>query len=283
VTLVELSSKILNGEDDEVSSLINDQFNLDGINVLTEHKVLRIDSKNNLLICENQSKEVALSFDKILIAVGRKANITEFGLENLTIELSINGSIEADDYMRTTNYPNIFVCGDVTGPYQFTHVAAHQAWYAVVNALFGFFKKFKVDYRVIPRCTFVDPEVARVGLNELEAIDRGIDCQVSKFNLSELDRAITDGDVRGFIKVLTKPNSDKILGVTIVGPQAGNIIGEYVQAMKYGIGMNKILGTIHIYPTHSELNKMVAGTWKKQNAPKMLLKMIKAFHTWRRG
>ena len=283
VTQVEMSSFIMGREDEEVSRLVMEQFKHDGINVLTNHKALRIDSEKKILYCEHQGMEVALSFDKILVALGRKANVKGFGLENLNVEISSRGTVIADEYLRTTNYPNIFVCGDVTGPYQFTHTAAHQAWYVAVNALFGVFKKFKVDYRVIPWSTFVEPEVARVGLNEKEAREQGIDYQVSKFEIEELDRAIADGEDHGFIKVLTKPGTDKILGVTIVGDHAGDIIGEYVQAMKYGLGMNKILGTIHIYPTLAESNKYVAGVWKKQNSPKKLLELVKKFHTWRRG
>lgn len=283
VTQVEMTNQILAREDKEVSDLVMAQFKRDGINVLTDHRALRIDSQHKVLICEYNGKEVALAFDKILVALGRVANLKGFGLENLNIEISSAGSVVADEYLRTTNYPNIFVCGDVTGPYQFTHTAAHQAWYVAVNALFGIFKKFKVDYRVIPWSTFVEPEVARVGLNEKQAKDLGIDYQISKFDIGELDRAITDGEDHGFIKVLTKPGTDKILGVTIVGDHAGDIIGEYVQAMKYGLGMNKILSTIHIYPTLAESNKYVAGIWKKQNSPKKLLEYIQKFHSWRRS
>ncbi|MDD4976383.1 MAG: dihydrolipoyl dehydrogenase [Bacteriovorax sp.] len=283
VTQVEMAPQIMGREDAEVSKLVTEQFSRDGITVLTSHKALRIDSKNKILVCEFQGQEISIEFDKILVALGRKANVKGFGLENLNIEISNRGTVVADEYLRTTNYPNIYVCGDVTGPYQFTHTAAHQAWFVAVNALFGIFKKFKVDYRIIPWSTFVDPEVARVGLNEKEAKKQGIDYQISKFDIEELDRAIADSEDHGFIKVLTKRGTDKILGVTIVGDHAGDIIGEYVQAMKYGLGMNKILGTIHIYPTLAESNKYVAGVWKKQNSPKKLLEYVKKFHSWRRG
>lgn len=283
VTQVEMARQLMGREDLEVSRLVAEQFIRDGISVLTNHKVLRIEAQNKIIVCDFEGREVRIEFDKILVALGRKANTKGLGLEGLGIEISSRGTVVADDYLRTTNYPNIFVCGDVTGPYQFTHTAAHQAWYVAVNALFGVLKKFKVDYRVIPWSTFVDPEVARVGLNEKEAQEQGIDYQVSKFQIEELDRAIADSENHGFIKVLTKPGSDKILGVTIVGNHAGDIIGEYVQAMKYGIGMNKILGTIHIYPTLAESNKYVAGVWKKQNSPKKLLEIVQKFHSWRRG
>ena len=282
VTQIEMSDLILSKEDLDVSTFIESRFKSEGVTVLTNHKAISIDSKRKILICEHLNEKVKVEFDQIFLALGRKANIKGFGLEKLNIELSDKGTIVADEYLRTTNYKNIFVCGDVTGPYQFTHTAAHQAWYVAVNALFGIFKKFKVDYRVIPWSTFTDPEVARVGLNEKEAKEKGIDYFVSKFDLNELDRAITDSEKHGFIKVLTKPNSDNILGVTIVGDHAGDYIGEYVTAMKYNLGLNKILGTIHIYPTFSESNKYVAGVWKKQNAPDRLLKIVEKWHAFRR-
>jgi dihydrolipoamide dehydrogenase len=282
VVQVEMAERIMGREDEEVSKIVAESFERDGILVLTKHKALRINSEAKKLICEFEGKEKEIEFDHILVALGRKANVKGFGLEELKIEISNRGTIVADEYLRTTNYPNIFVCGDVTGPYQFTHTASHQAWFVAVNALFGIFKKFKVDYRVIPWSTFTDPEVARVGLNENEAKEKGIDFQVSKFEIEELDRAIADGEDHGFIKVLTKPGTDKILGVTIVGDHAGDIIGEYVQAMKYGIGMNKILGTIHIYPTLAESNKYVAGVWKRQNTLPAIFKYLEKFHTFRR-
>ena len=206
----------------------------------------------------------------------------DFGLEEIGVELNPNGTIKVDEYMRT-NFPNIFACGDVAGPYQFTHVAAYQAWFAAVNSLFGIFKKFKVDYRVIPRTTFTDPEVASVGLNEMEANEKNIEYEISQYEISELDRAIADGEAKGFIKVLTKKKSDEILGVTIVSNSAGEILAEYVLAMKYKLGLNKILGTIHSYPTMSEANKYVAGSWKKAHKPEKVLQYLEKFHTWRRS
>ena len=182
-----------------------------------------------------------------------------------------------------TNFPNIYAAGDVAGPFQFTHTAAHQAWYAAVNALFDPFTKFKADYSVIPWATFVEPEVARVGLNEQEAKEKGIACEVSRYEIDDLDRAIADSEAHGFVKVLTVPGKDRILGVTIVGEHAGDLIAEYVLAMKHDIGLNKILGTIHIYPTMAEANKYVAGVWKKAHAPTTLLAWVERFHTWRRG
>lgn len=283
VILVEMASRIMTREDGDVSELIADKFKSEGIRVLTSHKALRVENNPKALICEHDGDEIKIEFDEILLALGRKANVSGFGLEKLNVEVSNQGTIVSDEFMRTTNYPNIFVCGDVTGPYQFTHVAAYQAWYVAVNALFNPFKMYKVDYSVIPWCTFTDLEVARVGLNELEAKERGIQYQVAKYEIDDLDRAIAEGEARGFVKVLTPQNSDKIIGATIVGHHAGDIIVEYVAAMKHGFGLNKILNTIHIYPTLAEANKYAAGVWKKNNAPQGLLKILKKYHTWRRS
>lgn len=285
VTLIEMSNRIMAREDVDVSTLVTESFQKEGVRILTSHKALRIEnaSGETRLICETDGKEVAIEFDQILLALGRRANVTGFGLEELGVEISGRGTVVADEFLRTTNFPNIYVCGDVTGPYQFTHTAAHQAWYVAVNALFSPFKSFKVDYRVIPWCTFSDPEVARVGLNEIEAKEKNIDYEVTRYGIDDLDRAIADSEAHGFVKVLTVPGSDRILGVTIVGHHAGDIIAEYVTAMKYGLGLNKILGTIHIYPTLSEANKYAAGIWKKQNAPQFALKTLGKFHAWRRN
>jgi pyruvate/2-oxoglutarate dehydrogenase complex dihydrolipoamide dehydrogenase (E3) component/uncharacterized membrane protein YdjX (TVP38/TMEM64 family) len=285
VTLVEMAPRIMVREDQDVSELITEKFKNEGVSLLTSHKALRVDIEESekILVCEYQGREVRVPFDAILVALGRRANVRGFGLEELEIEIAKNGTVMANEYLQTTNYSNIYVCGDVTGPFQFTHTASHQAWYVAVNALFSPFKKYKVDYRVIPWCTFTDPEVARVGLSEQEAIEKGIAYQVSRYGIDDLDRAITEGEAHGFVKVLTQPGSDKILGVTIAGDHAGDIIAEYVAAMKHGFGLNKILGTIHIYPTLAEANKYAAGVWKRQNAPKKALEYLEKFHAWRRS
>jgi pyruvate/2-oxoglutarate dehydrogenase complex dihydrolipoamide dehydrogenase (E3) component len=212
--------------------------------------------------------------------VGRKPRLSGYGLEDIGIET--DRTVVTDEYLATI-YPNIFAAGDVAGPYQLTHVAAHQAWYASVNALFGQFRKFKADYRVIPWTTFIDPEVARVGLNEREAREQGIAHEVTVYPMHELDRAIAESATHGFVKVLTPPGKDRILGVTIVGDHAGELLAEYVLAMKHGLGLNKILGTIHTYPTMAEANKFAAGEWKKKHAPQTLLRLVERYHTWRRG
>ncbi|MEJ2694206.1 MAG: FAD-dependent oxidoreductase, partial [Candidatus Thiodiazotropha sp.] len=221
-----------------------------------------------------------IPFDEVLIAVGRSANLQGFGLEELGIPAA--RTIETNEFLQTL-YPNIYAAGDVAGPYQFTHTAAHQAWYAAVNALFDPIKKFRADYSVIPWSTFIDPEVARVGLNETEAKERGIAHEITRYGIDDLDRAIADEEAQGMIKVLTVPSRDKILGVTMVGEHAGDLLAEYVLAMRHKIGLNKILGTIHIYPTLAEANKYVAGNWKRAHAPKRLLQWVERFHDWRRG
>ncbi len=284
VTMIEMMDQLMGREDTDVAEVITEKFQKDGINVLTNHKAVKFtDDGEKVLHCETADGMVEIPFDKVLVAVGRKANSDGMKLEELGIKLRKNGTIETDEYLRT-DVPNIFAVGDIAGPYQFTHTASHQAWYATVNALFGFAKKFKVDYRVIPWATFTMPEVARVGLSEREAKEKGLDVQVTRYGIDDLDRAIADGEAHGFIKVITpKGGKDTILGVTIVGSHAGELIAEYVLAMKHNLGLNKILGTIHLYPSMAEANKFVAGNWKRENQPHGLLKWVEKFHTWRRG
>ena len=284
VTQIERNERIMMREDPEVGEFIQQKFTAEGIAVLTTHQAqeICIEGEKQSLICDHQGKEVAIEFDQLLIAVGRKANVTGFGLEELGVEIGPRGTIATDPFLQT-NFPNIYCAGDVAGPYQFTHTAAHQAWYAVVNALFGQFKSFKVDYRVIPWCTFTDAEVASVGLNQAEAERTGVPFEVTRYEIDDLDRAIADSEDHGWVKVLTKPGSDKILGVTIVGHHAGDLLAEYVLAMKHNLGLNKILGTIHTYPTMAEMTKMTAGKWKQAHTPEKLLAWVKRYHDWRRG
>lgn len=284
VTQIERNSRLMKREDEEVSELVHQRFRQEGITLLLNHQSKAFVIKNNQQILQCTDKRgnmVEIEFDKILIALGRKANTSGFGLDKLNIPLNKNGTIEVNEYLQT-KYPNIYACGDVAGPYQFTHTAAHQAWYASVNGLFRNFKAFKVDYSVIPWATFTAPEVARAGLNEQEAQAQNIAYEVSRFELDDLDRAIADGETAGFIKVLTIPAKDKIIGVTIVGEHAGDLIAEYVSAMKNNIGLNKILSTIHIYPTLAEANKYVAGQWKQAHKPEIILNWLEKFHQWRR-
>ena len=282
VTQVEMAPRILIREDAEVSDLVTQRFRGEGIAVLADHRAKQflIENGEKILIAEHEGRDVRIAFDAVLVAVGRIANLKGYGLEELGIPAE--RTVGTNAYLQTI-YPNIYAAGDVAGPFQFTHTAAHQAWYAAVNALFDPFKKFKADYTVIPWATFVEPEVARVGLNEQDAKEKGIAYEVSRYDIDDLDRAIADGEAHGFIKVLTVPGKDRIIGVTIVGEHAGDLIAEYVLAMKQGIGLNKILGTIHIYPTLAEANKYVAGVWKKAHAPQQLLAWVERFHAWRRG
>lgn len=284
VTQIEMLPRIMIREDEEISAVVNQRFLDEGVDVRTNHLAKEVINRDGqkVLVCEHNEQTIEIEFDEILVAVGRAANTSGFGLEELGIELNPNKTIRVNEKLQSS-IPNIYACGDVAGPYQFTHTAAHQAWYASVNALFGKFKKFNVDYSVIPWATFTDPEVARVGLNELEAKEKGIAYEVTHYGIDDLDRAIAEGEAHGSVKVLTVPGKDKILGVTIIGDHAGELITEYISAMKHGFGMNKILGTIHIYPTLSEANKFAAGVWKKANAPQGLLKLVGKFHNWMRG
>jgi len=282
---VEMRDRIMNHEDPEVSEIVQQKFIDDGIHLMVGTKAVGVEtdaSGDKVLICERGEEELRLAFDEIIIAVGRSANSTGFGLEELDIATRKNGTVDTNEFLQT-RFPNIYAVGDVTGPYQFTHTSAHQAWYASVNSLFGTFKKFRADYRVIPWATFTDPEVARVGLNETDAKEQNRAYEVTTYGIDDLDRAIADGTDHGMVKVLTVPGKDKILGVTIVGANAGDLIAEYVLAMKHNLGLNKILGTIHIYPTMSEANKYVAGEWKKAHQPETVLKWVEKYHAWRRG
>jgi pyruvate/2-oxoglutarate dehydrogenase complex dihydrolipoamide dehydrogenase (E3) component/uncharacterized membrane protein YdjX (TVP38/TMEM64 family) len=284
VTQVEMAPRLMVREDQDAASLVTASLQADGVQVLTGHQAVRceLDGDIKRLIVKHGEQEIAIEFDVLLCAVGRTARVEGFGIEELGIALTPRKTIAVDVFMRT-NYPNIYAVGDVAGPFQFTHTAAHQAWYAAVNALFGRFKRFKVDYSVIPWATFTDPEVARVGLSEDEAKTQGIAYEVVKFEFEELDRAIADDTAHGFIKVLTVPGKDKILGVTIVGEHAGDLLAEYVLAMKHGLGLNKILGTIHTYPTLAEANKYVAGEWKRAHAPQKIMPWLERLHAWERG
>lgn len=284
VTQIEMLPRILFREDPEISALVTERFNEEGIKVLTETRAVQCLNKDGekVLRCEHQGQTLEVPFDALLVAVGRKARTEGFGLESLGIDLTQQKTIDTDAYLQTI-MPTVFAAGDVVGPYQFTHVAAHQAWYAAVNALFGKLWKFRVDYTVIPFATFTDPEVARVGLNETEAKEKGIAYELTTYGIDDLDRAIADGEAHGFVKVLTVPGKDKILGATIVGDHAGDLLSEFILAMRHGLGLNKILGTIHIYPTMAEANRYVAGNWKRAHAPEKLLKWVARYHQWRLG
>jgi len=264
--------------------MVTRQFREERIDVRTSTKAVRVvrEESGKALIGEHGGQEVRIPFDELLCAVGRVPNTAGYGLEELGIGVTPARTVETNEYLETL-YPNIYACGDVAGPYQFTHTAAHQAWYATVNALFGQVKRFRADYSAVPWATFTEPEVARVGLNEIEAKEKNIAYDVTHYALEDLDRAIAEDERQGMVKVLTVPGRDRILGATIVGEHAGDLIAEFILAIKHGLGMSKILGTIHIYPTFAEANKYAAGIWKSTHAPQGLLRWAVRFHAWRRG
>jgi len=283
VVQVQHGPRLLPKEDPEIAALVMERFTAEGIDLRMEHAPLHFerDGDRRALVCAHAGGQVRIEFDQLLVAIGRTANVAGFGLEALGIGVKADGTVDINDYLQTV-YPNIFAAGDVAGPFQFTHTASHQAWYAAVNALFGQFRRFKADYSVIPWCTFTDPEVARVGLNEQEAKARGVPCEVTTYGIDDLDRAIADEAAHGVVKVLTVPGKDRILGATIVGEHAGELITEFILAMRHGLGLNKILGTIHIYPTLSEASKYAAGAWKRAHAPQGVLRWVERYHAWRR-
>lgn len=284
VTIVEMLPQIMIREDEEIAAAVAATFVAEGITLRLRHRAAEVivEGDKKILRCEHDGAQINIEFDEILVAVGRAARLNDYGLQPLDIPISQRRTIEVNEYLQA-GYPSVYACGDVAGPYQFTHAAAHQAWYASVNALFAPFKKFKVDYRVIPWATYTDPEVARVGLNELDAIARGVKYEITRYDLADLDRALTDGHATGVVKVLTVPGKDKILGATIMGAHAGDLIAEFVMAMRHDLGLNKILGTIHAYPTWMEANKFAAGNWKREHAPQWALQLLERFHRWRRG
>ena len=284
VTLVEMLPRIMVREDPDVSEMVAKRFREEGLDVRVgaRAKQFVVEPGEKVLVAESDGQDVRIPFDALLVAVGRIANTAGYGLEELGIPVTRQRTVEVNETMQTI-YPNVFACGDVAGPYHFTHTAAHTAWYAAVNALFGRFRRFKADFSVIPWATFTEPEVARVGLNETEAMEKGVAYEVSVYGIDDLDRAIADSEAHGMVKVLTAPGSDRILGATIVGDHAGDLIIEYITAMKHGIGLNRILGTIHIYPTLVEANKYAAGVWKRAQVTAGQLEFLAAFQAWMRG
>ncbi len=284
VTQVERGERLLSKEDADVASVVMKQFEADGIDVRLNHSAAEfcIENGEKVACCDHEGERVKIPFDQVLVAVGRAANTSGLNLERIGVDTLPNGTVPVEEDM-SLRYPNVFACGDVAGPYQFTHAAAHQAWYAAVNGLFGQFKRFRVDYRVMPWVTFTSPEVARVGLSEAEAKAKGIAYEVTRYELDDLDRAIAESEDYGFIKVLTPPGKDKILGAVVVGAHGGEILAEFTLAMKHGLGLNKILGTIHPYPTWNEAAKYAAGEWKHAHAPEGILRLLEKLHGWRRG
>jgi pyruvate/2-oxoglutarate dehydrogenase complex dihydrolipoamide dehydrogenase (E3) component/uncharacterized membrane protein YdjX (TVP38/TMEM64 family) len=284
VTIVEMADRLLPREDPDASAALMERMRREGVALATGHRAVRFEraGSGGRIVCERDGEEEIIEFDRVLVALGRRARTKGFGLDELGVAVADDGTIATDPFLRT-NFPNIHVCGDAAGPYQFTHVAAHQAWFASVNALLAPFWSFRVDNRVIPWATFTEPEVAHVGLNEREAREQDVDYEVTRYGIDDLDRAIADAADAGFVKVLTEPGKDRILGATVVGSHASELITEFILAMKHGLGLNRILGTIHVYPTFSEANKFAAGEWKKARKPERLLDCAERFFGWRRG
>lgn len=276
VTIVEQGPRLLSKEDEAVSSFIEARFAREGIRVLTSRAAQRFETGR--VVCSDGTE---VAFDEVLVALGREARVKGFGLEELGVKLAPSGTIAVDESL-STSVPGIYACGDVAGPYQFTHYSAHQAYVACINALFGRIKKIRLDDRVMPWATFTDPEIARVGLNEQEARAKGVSCELTRYSIEGLDRAITEEEAQGFVSVLTQPGTDRVIGVTSVGAHASETIVEFVAAMKHGFGLKKILGTIHIYPTLAEANKSVAGEWRKRNAPKWVYRLLEKYHAFQR-
>ncbi len=284
VAQVDLASRIMPREDSEVSETVTAKFREQGIKVLTGYRPMRFfkDDSGYMMEAEGFDAKVCLGFDKVLLAIGRKANVEGLGLEALDMPLTSQGTVQVNHAMQTA-YPSIYACGDVAGPYQFTHMASYQAFFASINSLMGSWWRLKANYRAVPWATFTDPEVARVGLSETEAREQGVVFEVTRFDMNHLDRALAEGEAHGFIKVLTVPGRDRILGVTIVGHHASELIGEFVLAMTHGLGLKKIAAVTHIYPTLSEANKFAANAWRNARLPEKYFPLMERFFRWQRG
>ena len=279
VTIVEMAERLMLKEDTEAADMVAAALKSEGVDVLTSHKAVRFEGKGQLIIAGLNS-ESTVEYDDVLIAVGRRARVSGFGLDELG--LVKDGRLLVDTYL-TTAMSHIKVAGDVAGNQQLTHGASHEAWYATVNALAAPFKRYKADYRVLPRVTYTDPEVASVGLTEAEAIAQGVAYDITRYDLDDLDRAITEGEARGFVKILTQPGKDRILGATIVGSHAGEIIAELVLAMKHNMGLRKIMQAVHSYPTWAEASKYAAGQYGLARQPVRLQRLAKRWFDWQRG
>jgi len=289
VTVVEMLPRILPREDPDAAQVLAESLTRDGIAILTGHQAVRVEggSAGKRLVCRPAGQpaegggapaETVVEVDEILVAVGRRAHVTGLGLEELGVDVS-GGRIAVDRYLRTA-VPSIFACGDVVGPYQFTHMAGQQARAVIQNALLPL--KTRMDYRVVPWATFTEPEVARVGLSEEEAAAQGVAHRVIKVPLAGIDRAVCDGDTEGFLKILTPPGRDGILGATLVGPHAGDLLHEVVLAMRARLRLRDIASTVHIYPTLAEVFRRAADEARKESFTPRLQKWFAAYFRWRR-
>ena len=279
VTILEMADRLIVKEDEDAAGIIETHLRGEGVEVLLGHKALRVED-GKTMIAAGPGGDVTVAFDELIVAVGRRARVTGFGLEELG--LLTDGKLKIDESLAS-NMPHIYAAGDVAGNQQLTHGASHEAWYASVNALASPFKKYRADYRVLPRVTYTDPEVASVGLTEVEAAAKGIKVEVTRYDLDDLDRAIAESETAGFVKVLTPPGKETILGVTIVGSHAGEMIAQFILAMRHNMKLGQLAAAILPYPTWNEANKYVVGQYKLARKPERLLGYAERYFAWRRG
>ncbi|MXZ43622.1 MAG: FAD-binding protein [Gammaproteobacteria bacterium] len=270
VAIVEVEDQLLPLEDVDVSEVITDVLLSEGVDLYTGWQASAC--KNQQLTIHRFGRERVLDFDQLLVATGRTPRVKNLGLEEVGINLSAKQTVKVNRYLQT-EVNSVFACGDVVGPYQFTHMAAHQAWFASMNALTRPFWRLKLNDKIVPWAIFTDPELARVGVSENDATRLRIPHEVTKYSFAELDRAVAEGTSKGFVKLITKPGKDTLLGACIVGPSAGELISSCINAMRHGYGVNSILSTIHVYPTRMEAVRLAAGRLRRAQAPPSLLKL----------
>ena len=262
VVVVSSGQNILAQEDKDLAEVIYTQLVKEGVDFhlgSSVRSVAQMDGEYQVDIRNSKGKSEVIKGTHLLIATGRRPNIEDLGLKAAGIQTTARGII-ANRRLRSTN-KKVFACGDVIGSYQFTHMAEHHAGIVLRNALFHI--PAKTETRVIPWCIFTEPELARVGLSETEAINKNVTHEITQFPFSDIDRARTDNITEGFIKVVTGKKG-KILGASIVGPQAGELIHEYVLAIKKGMNLGELSSLIHIYPTLAQINRRVADSYLKK-------------------
>ncbi len=290
VTVVEFLPQIMVKEDPDVAAVVRARLEEEGIRVLTSAAAQRAEARDGQVHLEVQQKmgengegeTVQLQARALLIAAGRIPNVESLNLEAAGVAYSKQG-IEANAYLQTSQ-PHIYAAGDIVGPYQFTHMADAQARVVIRNILMPFQTlRQKVDYSVVPWCTYTSPEVARVGLSETEAVEQQIAYDLFTQPLDDVDRAIVESEETGFAKVLVKKGSDNILGVTLVSEHAGDLLHEFVLAMKQGIGLGGIASTVHAYPTFAELARKVGDQYNRTRLTPRAKSIFNWLYRTRRG